>query len=308
MHSNRLKHLLVALLAVLALSAVAAASASAAFHRPIWRKAGAAITKNTKIKVNDNSDTSRLWTNGLGLVIVCKKDESKGTIENHENAAKEIEGLDTAAVTYEGCAGWSTTENAAKQIIQKEELTACTVSGGGGGAGVIIVPTTKSFLAYVPGREPGNRTRTGAGTTEAQVEVVDVFQPEKGVTEPFVKIAVTGASCAIKVTEENGKVLGSVIGMVKRAETEVIAGVTEIPASPNEEAIMNNVLFETHNAPTTGTGKVEQRYKEYELEGKKTADSLTYDAKEAALESTEQIELAPNAAIPFGPEPFGVHA
>ncbi len=265
MHLNRLKHLLVALLAVFALGAVAAASASAA---PTWRKAGAALSGKAKFTVN--SDTSRLWSPPLGIVILCKKDHGTGEIENVSSA-----GVDTAEVLYEECSAWSTTENAAKQIIQKEKLGVCTVKEP-------ITAKTKSKLAYVVGHE-----------TVAPIEVVDVFEPtEAGGT--FTEIILTGTSCVPKGTY---KVTGSVIGKIPRVQTA---------AAPTEEAVMGDVLFETNNEPAAKT--VEQRYKKYELGGVVTEDTLKLGSNAAALESTDQVELAPNAAAPFGPEPFGVHS
>ncbi len=257
MHSNRIKHLMVAMLAVFALGAVASASASAA---PTWRASGVELAAAKKITIN--SDTSRLWAPSLGLMIICAKDEGTGVIENVGKA-----GIDTATVTFSNCAAWSTQESSEEQVIQKEKLT-CEVPN--------IVVKTKTKLAYVPG--------------SGEKEVVDVQEPAEGTT--FVTIVLK------KCTLEEGEypVTGSVIGKIPRVQLE---------EKPTEEAVMGDLLFETNNEPKVS--KVTQRYPEYELGGVKTKDTLELKKAPAAFESTEVIELAPNAAVPLGPEPFGVH-
>ncbi len=265
MSSNRLKVLLVSLLAVSAVSAVASASASAA---PTWSKAGAEVAAGTKLKIVINSDTSRLWApaSSIPIMIICAKDKGTGEIENVASA-----GVGKAAVTYEECKLWTTVKNnaTAKQIIQKEK-TVCVV------ANIEVKATMK--LAYVPG--------------SLEKEGVAVLAPE---TPPnFAVIKVTGC------TEEGEyKVEGSVVGMLKRMQL-VARGV-----APSEEAVMQDVLFETNNE--VGKEKVEQRFPKYELGGVTTEDVLKLSGVAAAYEATEQVEMASNAAAPFGPEPFGVH-
>jgi len=264
------------MVAVLAISAVAAGSAQAI--RPTWRKGGVQLAVGTKLLTKDSSPKwSRLWSTAAGLVIQCEKDTSKGSIENVENAAKEIEGVDTASVIYEGCQVWSVKEIGAagsKQWAPKENLTACKVRDSvEKKEGIIVVPEVKTFLAYVPG---------------ATTEVVDVAKPPTG--ELFVTLEVFGGTCALATTAE---IKGSVIGMLKRVQTA---------ATPTEEALMQDLLFEANNEPMA-TPKITQRYPKYELvksSGVTVEDVLKFGTKESALESTEQVELVAE-------EPFGVH-
>jgi hypothetical protein len=262
------------MVAVLAISAVAAGSAQAL--RPTWRKGGVTIAVGTKLLTKDSSWKSRLWSTAAGLVIQCEKDTSKGSIENVENAAKEIEGVDTASVTYEGCQVWSVKEVGAagsKQWAPKENLTTCKVRDSvKKEEGKIVVPEVKTFLAYVPG---------------SMTEVVDVSQPKTGTM--FVTLEIFGASCALATTAE---VKGSVIGKIPRVKT----------AAPQEEGVMGDVLFETTNEPRVAPAVITQRYPKYELvrsSGTTAEDVLTFGTHESALESTEQIELESE-------EPFGV--
>jgi hypothetical protein len=66
----------------------------------------------------------------------------------------------------------------------------------------------------------------------------------------------------------------------------------ETETSGNQEAMMGQVLFETNNAVA---GKATQRYPKYVTSngGAETEDVLTFGAKKAAYESTEQAELEP---------------
>ena len=105
MSSTRIRVLLVSMIAMLAIGAVAAGSAQAI--RPTWDKGGAALAVGAKLPIKDSSWRSRLWFNAAGFVIQCEKDTSKGTIDNVENEAHEIEGVDTGSVTYEGCQVWT---------------------------------------------------------------------------------------------------------------------------------------------------------------------------------------------------------
>jgi hypothetical protein len=267
MHSSRIRVLLVSLLAVFAFSAVMATAALAVSEPPEWTTKDSATVPSTKIK--DASLISRLWVTPLGLVIVCKKDISTGTIEN--NAAKE--GIDTGTVTYSECAAWSTTKNAAKQWIQKEELKKCTVKSPGEAAGTIKTKEIASKLAFIEEHAPGE---------VAPVEIAEVFKPKEG--EVFVTVEVAGEGCAAAVTAE---VKGSVIGKIPRSETVL----------STQEAVVGNVLFETTNVEAG----VSQRYKKYKLKASEALkeDVLKFGTNAAALESTEQVELE-------SMEPFGV--
>lgn len=270
---QRVKLIMVSLLAVFAFSAVAVGSAQA-FNHPTWRKGGAATATNTKLNIIASSlEPSRLWDKKLGTVVICQKSKTTGTIENHENAAKELEGVDEANVTYEECTVWSITENAAEQIKQNEKLAACKVRDNVEKVnGKIVVPTTESFLAYVPG--------------SGEKEVVDVFQPKTS-GNPFVTLEITGTGC---IPAGTYAIKGSVIGKIPRVQ---------VGPAPTEEAVMGNLLFETNNEP--GGKNVTQRFLEYELNHKSESDILIFGASDpAALESSEQVELE-------SLEPFGVH-
>ena len=125
MQSNRVRHLLIAMVAVIAVSAVAAGTASAA---PTWRASG---VESGEKKVNINSDTSRLWVPSVATAVICKKDVGTGTIKNEEyeyesgNKVKVKRGVDKSEVTFEECSLWSTKASAEKQIVQKELLSKC---------------------------------------------------------------------------------------------------------------------------------------------------------------------------------------
>jgi hypothetical protein len=265
---GRVSHIAVALLAAYAIGAVMSAAALAVSEPPEWTTKDSATVGSTKIK--DASLTSRLWVTSLSLVIVCKKDTSTGTIEN--NAAKE--GIDTGNVTYNECTVWSTTKNAAKQWIQKEELKKCTVKSTGEAAGTIKPKELSSFLAFIEDE--------AGGVGETPVEIADVFKAKTG--EVFVTIEVGGEGCAAAVTAE---VKGSVIGKIPRSEAVL----------STQEAVMGDLLFETTNVEAG----VSQRYKRYKLKAGpgETEDVLKFGTNAAALESTEQVELE-------SLEPFGV--
>jgi len=255
MRSNRVKYLLVAMLAVFALGAVAAGSAQA---EPTYHHKGAALTESFAVRYT--SMWSRLWGWELGVVIVCEKDNGTGTITT--KGEDTVEGL-----VYTGCKVYEATKNATtKQYEQGDPLTKCGVKGGGGVEGEIKLPALKSKLVYVP--------------KSTEKELLVRLEPKEGTT--FVTLEVTGTECLAKGTF---KVTGSVLGWVPRPEQT---------AGPLEEAVANSVLFEVKNnneAKETEGGPPRQYYKSYELGGVTTEDVLKLEGKPTAYESTEQVEL-----------------
>ena len=269
MQSNRVRHLLIALLAVLALGAVAAGTASAA---PTWRASG---VESGEKKVNINSDTSRLWVPSVATVVICKKDVGTGTIKNEEyeweyESGKKVKvkgGVDKSEVTFEECSLWSTQVSAEKQIVQKELLAKCKVAN--------IVAKTKSKLVYVPYSE---------GKT-----ILDDFEPEVA-GGAFTTVVISGEGCALVGSFE---VKGTVLGKIPRNSAGNV---------PTEEGTMGNILFETNNEANIAESKPEnvtQKYPKFELATRISAeDVLTFGGKASALESTEQVELT--VLEPFG--------
>jgi hypothetical protein len=253
---------MLSLLAVSALSAVAAGTASAGL--PTWRASGEPLPAAKKITIS--SGVSRLWAPSLGIVIVCGKDKGTGTIVNE---GSPLTGVDTAKVTFEECAAWSSHETGEEQVVQNEKL--CPTAN--------IVVETKSHLAYVPW--------TGGK------EILDPQEPKEG--KIFTTIVLkTSEGCPSSIAGEY-KVEGSVLCKVPRNQVTLVPEYTE-------EAVQQDLLCETTNEPKVSN--VFQRYEEYETTPRKRfTDTLTLAGKAAAFESTEILEKEEAK-----PEPFGVHS
>jgi hypothetical protein len=198
MSSNRIRVLLVSLLAVFAVSAVASGSASAAHGYWVCREGGTEkytehlcktksetgkwsylpVELTEKYKVKGTSGVSKLESEVLGakIIIECKKDTLTGEIEK--------EGKSTGEITFSEC---SLFEN--KAYI-KTALTACTVPN------IVFKYTDK----LVTGQGPGPETWGPE----------DEFN-STGAEETFVEIKLEGASCALKGTYK-----------AKQAEVEIL--------------------------------------------------------------------------------------
>jgi hypothetical protein len=225
------------------------------YAEPVYTKSSSFITAASNVRYT--SMWSRLWDYKQKLVIVCERDKGTGTVTT--------KGADTVAagLAYTGCtvheAKLNTTE---KQYEEGAELR-CVVAGGGGAAGEILLKALKSKLVFKPNQKEN--------------ELLVRLEPETA-GAPFVELVLSGTECALAGTF---KVTGSVLGWAPRVE----------PAAPTdkEEALMNDVLFETTNFESAVT----QRFPKYELLKVETEDVLSFGANPAAYESTEQVELEP---------------
>jgi hypothetical protein len=175
MRSNRVRHLLVAMLAVFAISAVAAASASAAHPYEVCQEKGteeftehlcktkaaggkwsfAPLEAGQSFEVEGTSGTSTLVGKEL-ITIECTADTFKGAIE--------AKGLSTGEVKFTGCTPIGP---------KKEALPKCKVTE----------PIAFKF----------EDKTTVFGSPPA---VGDLFEPASGLT--FVTIEVTGEECLLK--------------------------------------------------------------------------------------------------------------
>jgi hypothetical protein len=249
------------MIAVFAFGAVVAGAAQAAEPEPTYTKSSKSITAEASVRYT--SMWSRLWSYKQKLVVVCERDKGTGTVK--------VKGEDTVAagLKYTSCtvheAKLNTTE---KQYEEGPELR-CTVAGGGGAAGEILLPALKSKLVFK--------------SNGLEKELLVRLEPAVGTT--FVELTLAGAECALA-----GKfaVTGSVLGWAPRVEPGV--------PTDKEEAVMNNVLFETTNFEN----EVTQRFKTYELAKVVTEDVLKFGANPAAYESTEQVELEASPRGAFG--------
>lgn len=251
MSTNRIRHLLIAMIAVLAFSAVAAGAAQAARPvQPTFWHLGVGIGGN--LKIEDKSMRSRLWSIGLGTVIVCASDTSKGVIEP--------KGRDTGEVIYTGCKVFAPKENALAQEEEGEELVNCGVKSiPTGAAGEIIVKGLKTRLVW------------GAKGTSYEKLIFDLYTPE---VAPFVELEITGgATCLPK---GKYKVEGSVLGWVPRI---------------NEEAIMGDQLIETLNATKKVLPRFTKWEVEEGGTLTTGTAELKLGTNVSALETTEQLEL-----------------
>jgi hypothetical protein len=259
MSSSRVRHLLVVMAAVFAFGAAMAGAAQAAEPEPTYTKSSKSITAAANVRYT--SMWSRLWDYKQKLVVVCERDKGTGTITT--------KGEDTVAagLKYTSCTVHEAKLNTTEQQYEEGAELTCTVAGGGGAAGEIILPALKSKLVF-------------RVTTPVEKELLVRLEPASGTT--FVELTLAGAECALA-----GKfaVTGSVLGWAPRVE----------PGKPTdkEEAIMNDVLFETTNF----ANEVTQRFKTFELGGVVTEDVLKFGANPAAYESTEQVELEPVAGL-----------
>ena len=122
MHSNRVKHLLVAMLAVFAFSAVAAAAAQAKV--PTYWYKGAELNK--ELAITSTEGTARLWVTGLKIVIVCTAATDTGKIYQEAGLAgknKEVR------VTFTGCKLYNAVLNATTKMWEVGTvLSTCSVS------------------------------------------------------------------------------------------------------------------------------------------------------------------------------------
>jgi len=183
MYPPRMKHLLVAVIAVCAIGAVASASASAAAPEFVhcvaqaggkWmagcKAAGTefekvAVPAGSKVKFTDKEGVSHL--NGLGTTVTCQKDTSSGEITGPKTVTN-------VKVTFEECKGKKGTEE-------------CPVNGG-----TITTETLSGELGKV-------------AVAEAASGVGEDLKPPTG--KAFVKLEGT---CIVTTS-----VTGSVIGEVK---------------------------------------------------------------------------------------------
>jgi hypothetical protein len=189
MSTNRIRALLVSMLAVFAVSAVAAGSASAHAYI-VCKEAG--TEKYTEHECKTKSETGK-WSwaevagaetfettsesgptlfesklSGVRIIIECKKDEDTGIIEKEGKSKKEI-------ITYKECT--------IAQVVKhkKEILASCKV----GTEGTIKTVALKNTLITGKGIGP-------------EVE----FEPESGTT--FAEIVITGCSLE-STTKVTGK-------------------------------------------------------------------------------------------------------
>lgn len=271
MSANRIRVLLVSLLAVFAVSAVASGPAQAA-KRPTYWHMSAAIAETFKIE--DSSWRSRLWATSLGVVIRCEADVSKGEIE--------IKGKDKGEVKYTGCKVFGAVKKGVAPMQWEEggELE-CTVKSVGGAAEEIKVTGLKSRLVYV--KPVGGET-----------EILTLFEPT---TQPFVELTIANKGVGTcPAPPGNYPVKGKVLGRVPRI---------------NEEAIAGNILFETNNEaaavkqrytawelPLVGAEPKEEE---------ENVELVLGTSNKAALESTEQVELEVGEKIAGKRGLFDVH-
>jgi hypothetical protein len=163
MSSNRIRVLLVSMLAVFAVSAVASAAASA--HTYEYFVSGSPVT--TAVKATGTSGASKLEGEvaGVKIIIECKKDTFTGEIEK--------EGKSKGEITFSECSLFEDTSHV------KTALTKCTVAN----------ITFKFTDKLVRGQGLGPETWGPE----------DEFN-STGAEEVFVEIKITGSECALKGT------------------------------------------------------------------------------------------------------------
>jgi len=242
MSTNRIRHLLVAVIAVVAFSAIASSSAFAAeefftcqasatghFEESKCEKEGTtkadewlAITAAKKITGTSGNSKLEGTVAGLKLIIECKKDKTTGTTNEIETAGKN-----KGKILFEEC-GHPT------EILRgnRKELTACTVAN-----------IEFSFLSQLIAGK-------GAGP---ELE----FKPSPSTSTLFVTIKITG--CALP--EENKVEVAAVGDGITCAlpEAEVGLVVHEIACASTGDA---NLRFAGKAASFTSVEKVEIENKE----------------------------------------------
>ena len=164
MHSNRLKHLLVAMLAVFALGAVAAGAAQA--EGPKWITANKVLPKKVKsVNIAGAAGVFKLKSS-TGVTIECKKEKDTGEIIGTEP------GTDTSTVTFSECS------------VAPKTVAECSATGVGEAKESGIIKTiTKTVLVY----------REKAPNKE---EALDAFVPEAE-NNVFAEFTIEGPKCAL---------------------------------------------------------------------------------------------------------------
>lgn len=170
MHFNRVRHLLVALVAVFAFSAVAAASASAHTYVVCKETGTEKYTEHlckTKgetgkwsfaeltaaEKVEGTSGVSKLESNlgGVRVIIECKKDKLTGEIEGGGKSKDTV-------ITYEECSLFQVVKHV------KEALTTCVVPN-------IKTKALKDLLIAGKGIGPEEEFEPETGTTFTEITI-----------------------------------------------------------------------------------------------------------------------------------------
>lgn len=233
MHLNRVKHLLLAVLAVCALGAAAAGAAQAA-GGPEWITANGVLPKTTTSK--NVSSVFKLKTTIALLTIECKKETDTGELIGGNP------GTDTSTVTFEECA------------VAGKTVTTCGAATAGKGAGIVGPFKVKTLLGYPKGKAPNKE------------EAYDQFFPTPSKTE-FTSFELTGTACGslkedkVKVVATGtevpvttgpkcgviakvGKIVAGAFVGTKSGETATAGGLDFPEPAITEEEVWNGTAFE----------------------------------------------------------------
>lgn len=156
MSTNRVKHLLVAMLAVFAFSAVAAGAAQAA-GGPVW------ITKNTILpkKIKSESLAGKKFTLTGPANVECQKEKDTGELIGGNP------GTDKTTVTFSECS------------LEGKKVSECSATGLGEVKESGIIKTiAKTVLVYPEGKAPNKEDAWDAFFSEATNNVFAEFTLE----------------------------------------------------------------------------------------------------------------------------------